>query len=510
MKFNWSISTLATLLASVSTFVSAEENSAIASDDSAVVKLTAATYEKFLNENPLVLTEFFAPWCGHCKTLGPEFSQAADILIEKDIKLAQIDCTEERDVCTEYGIRGYPSLKVFRGSDKEPSDYAGGRKSDLIVNYMLKQALPPVQVVSDASDVNDSIEENTEATIVQVLPQGISDENSGNSSFYQVADLFRDDFTFISTSCAEFVEKYGSDYPSYLVFRPDDVKPTVYKGEELDLTHLSDWISVETKPLFGEIDGSTFQSYMESNIPLAYYFYNEASERSAASEVISKVAENFRGAINFVGLDASKYGLHSKNLNMDQKFPLFVIHDLEKNLKYGISQLSDLNLEDIPSFVDKFVAKTLDPIIKSEAVPETQENAVIKLVGTSHDEIVQDEKKDVFVKYYAPWCGHCKKMEPTLEELAQIYAGDKAAHEKVVIADLDHTENDISGVEITGYPTLVLYPADKKAEPVTYEGARDLESMAQFIKNYGFYEVDALALKKEEVAGDDEDVKDEL
>ena len=70
----------------------------------------------------------FAPWCGHCKALAPEYEEAATSLKEKDIHLAKIDCTEEADLCQNYGVEGYPTLKVFRGPENI-TPYGGQRKA---------------------------------------------------------------------------------------------------------------------------------------------------------------------------------------------------------------------------------------------------------------------------------------------------------------------------------------------------------------------------------------------
>jgi protein disulfide-isomerase A1 len=103
---------------------------ALASADAAsdVHDLKQDTFADFIKSHDLVLAEFFAPWCGHCKALAPEYEDAATQLKEKDIALAKVDCTEEADLCKEYGVEGYPTLKVFRGPDNVGT-YQGARKA---------------------------------------------------------------------------------------------------------------------------------------------------------------------------------------------------------------------------------------------------------------------------------------------------------------------------------------------------------------------------------------------
>lgn len=80
-------------------------------------------------EHVLTNHAVFAPWCGHCKALAPEYEEAATSLKEKGIHLAKVDCTEEADLCKDQGVEGYPTLKVFRGKLDDPTTYPGQRKA---------------------------------------------------------------------------------------------------------------------------------------------------------------------------------------------------------------------------------------------------------------------------------------------------------------------------------------------------------------------------------------------
>jgi protein disulfide-isomerase A1 len=101
----------------------------VADEASNVASLNKETFADYIREHNLVLAEFFAPWCGHCKALAPEYELAASELKEKNIPLVKVDCTEEGDLCKDYGVEGYPTLKIFRGLDSV-KPYQGARKSD--------------------------------------------------------------------------------------------------------------------------------------------------------------------------------------------------------------------------------------------------------------------------------------------------------------------------------------------------------------------------------------------
>lgn len=102
-----------------------------------------------------------------------------------------------------------------------------------------------------------------------------------------------------------------------------------------------------------------------------------------------------------------------------------------------------------------------------------------------------DPTKNVLVEYYAPWCGHCKALAPKYKELAQ----KLSVVDNLVIAKMDDTANDVDGVSIGGYPTLIYYHATNKS-PIKFEGTRDEAGITEFLMDQGL-NLEAAGFKQE-------------
>jgi len=105
---------------------------------------------------------------------------------------------------------------------------------------------------------------------------------------------------------------------------------------------------------------------------------------------------------------------------------------------------------------------------------------VVVLDSANFDKVVLDSSKDVLVEFYAPWCGHCKKLAPDYEVVANAFAGE----DSVVVAkiDCDASKEKCSAYDVSGYPTIKWFPKDNKAGE-KYESARDVDAFITFINN---------------------------
>lgn len=459
---------------------------AAASAASDVHELKKDTFKPFIKDHDLVLAEFFAPWCGHCKALAPEYEEAATTLKEKSIPLAKVDCTEESELCQEYGVEGYPTLKVFRGLD-QISAYSGARKAAAIVSYMTKQSLPAVSTLSDKS----ALEEFKTADKVVLVAYFDKDDKASNETFTEVANALRDDYLFGAASSSDLVEGEGLKQPSIRLYKAFDEGHNDFT-EKFDKDAVMTWAKTSATPLVGEVGPETYSGYMQAGIPLAYIFAETPEERDELAKELKPVAEKHKGKINFATIDAKAFGQHGGNLNLEVgKWPAFAIQETAKNQKFPYDQTKKITAEDVGAFVDDFASGKLEPSIKSEPIPENQDGPVAIVVAKNYNDIVLDDEKDVLIEFYAPWCGHCKALAPKYDELGAMYQNNEFS-KKVTIAKVDATANDVPD-EIQGFPTIKLYPAHKKDAPVAYSGSRTIEDLANFIKENGYYKVDAWA-----------------
>jgi len=132
-------------------------------EEESVLVLTDQNFDEVLAQHQYLLVEFYAPWCGHCKKLAPEYAKAAQTLRSEGLYIGKLDATEQKEVAKRFDIGGYPTLKFFiRG---EPIEYEGGRTSSEIVAWIRKKTGPASKQYNSVSEV-ESFTSGSEAAVV--------------------------------------------------------------------------------------------------------------------------------------------------------------------------------------------------------------------------------------------------------------------------------------------------------------------------------------------------------
>jgi len=105
-----------------------------------VVELNDNNFQsKVINGDEVWIVEFYAPWCGHCKNLVPEYTKAAKAL-KGVVKVGAYDADQHKTYAGQYGIRGFPTIKIFGLNKNKPEDFNGQRTAQGIVDGGMKAA----------------------------------------------------------------------------------------------------------------------------------------------------------------------------------------------------------------------------------------------------------------------------------------------------------------------------------------------------------------------------------
>mmetsp|Transcript_6984 Transcript_6984/g.8800 ORF Transcript_6984/g.8800 Transcript_6984/m.8800 type:complete len:468 (-) Transcript_6984:786-2189(-) len=441
-----------------------------------VVTLTEANFQETIDNNDYVLVEFYAPWCGHCKALAPEYEKAAAALkdYEPKVVIAKVDATAESELGQQFGVQGFPTLKWFVSG--EATEYGGGRDEKTIVSWVKKKTGPAAKTLETSADL-ESFKASADAVAVGIFKS--EDQAAG----YLISAQLDDETPFAIAIDNADVEKAAEvEAPAVVVFKTFDEGKSVFDGDLTDKDAISKFVSGSSMPLIIAFSQETAPKIFGGAIKNHVLVFSDSSkedEFAGLKEKLSGPAKKAQGEFLFVTVDKSEDRVVEFFGIAEADMPTVRLVEMGdqgmKKYKFAADEITDVAISE---FLESFKAGSLSQDLKSEEpVPESDQGNVRVLVGKDFDEVVNTPGADVLVEFYAPWCGHCKKLEPEYNSLGEHYKDN----DKIIIAKMDATANEVSSVQVSGFPTLKFFPADTE-EIVDYEGERDKDGMIKFIE----------------------------
>ncbi|CAH1241661.1 PDIA5 [Branchiostoma lanceolatum] len=484
-----------------------------------VVHLHDNTFEDFIQQQSSVLVMFYAPWCGHCKRMKPAFEEAATLLKTEfpAAKLAAVDATQYRDVSSKYEVRGYPTLLYFKNGQKE-FKYQLGRSTQELVKFMKNPQAPPPPPPPEQewSEVPSEINHLTDQTfdsfvyrhssvLVMFYAPWCGHCKRMKPAYQEAAEQLLKEkpeaklAAVDATKYKELGQQYGvRGYPTLKYFKNGKVASDYNKGRAKDdivafmkspqvaPPKTEEPPSKEAKPAAGQEDGwetgdvhhltaDSFNTFMQQHHSVLVMFYapwcGHCKKMKPAYLEAAEQLKKEKPEAKLAAVDATQHGDLASNYGVRGYPTLKYFQDGKEAYNYKKGRTTS----DLVSFMKDPQAPPPPP------PPEPEWSEVPSEVSHLTEETFSSFMKEhdsVLVMFYAPWCGHCKKMKPAYQEAAETL---KTAGPGAKLAAVDCTKYGALAktYQVRGYPTIKYFRSGEEIQK--YQGARDADSIVRFM-----------------------------
>lgn len=376
--------------------------------------------------------------CPQCIALQPTWSALTKLVEEDEIAsrstiIASVDCSEENELCNKENVRGYPTLKIFRANDPAGTEYDGPRDLSSLLELLQKQL---------------AIHIDKPVLRKEPAPSPASPTSSSKTTF-----------VVQSLSWQDLLEEEDGDalQEDPVLNREDDILPDI------------------PEPISGlyELNEDNFQKFLSKGRHLVKFFTPWCGHCQRLEPTWLKLADSLK---HNKAASISRVNCETNPAVCDvfevRGYPTILwIVDGKVVTKYdGTRTHSDLK-----KFITDRIAEDKDMTDEIRS-----EDHVAHLTDTTFNKVTGEGVS--FVMFTAPWCGHCKRLSPIIDEVAIKFASAGEADVRIAKIDCSQFDSLCTSHGVDGYPTLLLYKwGDKVAE---YEGERTLSEIYSFIHDH--------------------------
>ncbi|RHN75893.1 putative protein disulfide-isomerase [Medicago truncatula] len=197
---------------------------------------------------------------------------------------------------------------------------------------------------------------------------------------------------------------------------------------------------------------------------------------------LQEVARTFKSKIMFIYVDINNENLAKPFLTMfgleESTNTVVVAFDNGMSSKFLLE--SKPTRSNIEEFCSKLVQGSLLTYFKSQPIPDNTEAIVQVVVGKTFDEEILNSKKDVVLEVFTPWCFNCEDTSKQVEKLAKHYKSSC----NLIFAKIDASANEHPKLQVNDFPTLLLYKANDKTNPIKLSTKSSLKELAASINKH--------------------------
>jgi len=294
-----------------------------------------------------------------------------------------------------------------------------------------------------------------------------------------------DSLVYAHSTDAGVKGKLGVSGDAVIVLKSfDDKRSDLPVHGTFDKEAVASFVAGNSVPLIQTFSQDSSKKIFSSPVKTHILFFTDKSKdhHSETLSTLTTIAQENKGKALFVNVPHSEKRVLDYFGITEEQLPTLVLADMAGDNMKKFPLDGAMTATNVNTFMAKYFAGDLKPHLKTEtAQAEDTTGDVVVLRGSSFADLVLNNDKDVLVEFYAPWCGHCKKLAPTYDEVGRRLKNVNS----VRVAKIDATANeiDVPGLSVRGYPSIYFFKGNDKANPVKYEGGREADDFIEYISS---------------------------
>lgn len=438
-----------------------------------LIILTDSTFNESISKSSPILVYFHRENCEACKRINSVLTNMSQYLLKQSpsITTSSFDCDKHASCEEIHNITQYPTIRLF--SRSKSFDYAGEPSFESLILWSERISSDPVLTIIDEKDIERLKKKASRLVFFNGQPEEDKDKLG------ILVELSQENLGVLFAQ-----GNIQSVYPqnSLIFFKNYDEGKVIFEGP-FEKSRIQEWIDINSEALVENFDTrkSPKKMFREAGTNSIIIFTDsfDSEEYRCFLEEVRKLKGEFVIARTSMSDEHGKALFSHFEAKKKTGTDIWIIEKKETHvLKYRFAE-EKVTQSSLRTFFQKYKEGLLSPEVRSQEVPiEQSKEGVVLIVGKNFEELVARSPEHFALLFFVKECRYSIEFAPIYDEIANKMTQFR---DRIKFGVIDGANNEVPKLEITGFPTLLLFKAGEKDEPVEYAEQRTKLDLLEFL-----------------------------